>query len=228
VPDETALPSVNAMKPEATWREEGPSDAKVTWIFAHGAGVGMDSPFMDFFAQGIAAGGIRVVRFEFPYMQQRRRTGIRRPPAPAAVLQATWREMIAELRRRRGGSPALAIGGKSMGGRQASLIADEAAVDALVCLGFPFQSPGKSQPQRLEALRRLKTPTLILQGTRDPFGGPAEVAEYRLGTATQLHWLEDGNHDFVPRRRAGRTTEQNWQEGVETILRFLNAVKPAR
>ena len=114
---------------------------------------------------GLAAAGWRVARFEFPYMAERRRSGQKRPPDREPVLRETWLRVITRL-----GREGLVIGGKSMGGRIASLLADEAKVAGLVCLGYPFHPTGKSDQLRVEHLRTIQTPTFIAQGTRDPFG----------------------------------------------------------
>ena len=128
----------------------------------------MDHPFMEQMACGVAAGGFGVVRFEFPYMHQRRLTGGKRPPDRAPVLDAFYRSVLETL-----GSPErLVIGGKSMGGRVASRIADDSGVRGLVCLGYPFHPPRKPEKLRTAHLVGLRCPTLILQGTRDPFGCP--------------------------------------------------------
>ncbi len=201
------------------WKINGPAKAATTIILAHGAGAGMYTPFMDFFAQGLADGGLRVVRFEFPYMAQRRRGGSKRPPDREDVLREAWLEVIDQLRKTR-----LVIGGKSLGGRIASMISDEAEVAGLVCLGYPFHPVGKPAQTRIEHLRAIKTPTLILQGTRDPFGTQDEVARYPLATSVHLHWLEDGEHGFKPRKASGRTEAENWQKAVTVILDFVGGL----
>ncbi|MEK9723348.1 MAG: alpha/beta family hydrolase, partial [Rhodospirillaceae bacterium] len=178
------------------------------------------SEFMRVFAERLGDDGIRVVRFEFPYMAGRRRTGIKRPPDRGPVLLDTWREVIAEL-----GPENLVTGGKSMGGRIASLLADEAGVKGLVCLGYPFHAPGKAPgPNRLEHLEALKTPTLICQGTRDALGSHEEVAGYLLSDAIRLHWLVDGDHSFKPRKASGRSEDQNWNEAIATIGDFIRGL----
>lgn len=197
---------------------DGPPDAAATIALAHGANAPMDSPFMAFFAAGFAEAGLRVVRFEFPYMAERRRTGTRRPPDRINVLLETWRSVIDRL-----GPEGLVIGGKSLGGRVASMLADTMEVRGLVCLGYPFQPPGKAQPPRIAHLAQLRTPTLILQGTRDPFGGLQKVADYPLSPAIALHWLEDGDHGFAPRLSSGRSERQNWAEALNAALAFLAA-----
>ncbi len=196
----------------------GPTRAATTLVLAHGAGAPMDSPFMATVAAGIAAHGVRVVRFEFPYMAERRKSGKKRPPDREPVLREAWLKVIRSLKAKR-----LLIGGKSMGGRIASLIADEAEVAGLVCLGYPFHAVGKPDRLRVEHLMAINTPTLILQGTRDPFGNQAEVASYRLSAAVRVHWLMDGDHDFKPRKSAGRTHEQNLDEAVAAAAGFLGS-----
>jgi hypothetical protein len=196
---------------------DGPADARTTLVLAHGAGAPMDSPFLEALTRGLAAGGVRVARFEFPYMATRREQGRRGALDREPVLLAAWRDAIERL----GGGPRLAIGGKSLGGRMASLLADEVGARALVCLGYPFHPP--KQPGRLRTahLERIRTPTLIVQGTRDPFGRPEEVAGYRLSPAIRVVWIEDGDHDLRPRAGSGRSQAANLREATDAVLRFL-------
>src|SRR5262249_29124905 len=195
---------------------DGPKDAAVTIALAHGAGAGMETPFMSFFAGEFGKRGFRVARFEFPYMASLRKTGKKKPPDPEPVLRQTWLKVIEMLRR-----DALVIGGKSMGGRIASLVADEAGVAGLVCLGYPFHPVGKPDRLRVAHLESIKTRTLILQGERDPFGNREEVGHYKLSSAIQIHWLEDGDHGFKPRKASGRTEQQNWEAALKEIADFL-------
>ena len=139
-----------------------------TLILAHGAGAPMDSGFMEEMAARLAAHGVNVLRFEFPYMAQRRQDGGKRPPNPAPKLLECWREVYTTVRPYVAGR--LAVGGKSMGGRMASLLADELGADALVCLGYPFYAVGKPEKPRVEHLAALKTRTMIVQGERDALG----------------------------------------------------------
>jgi len=172
---------------------------------------------MNAFAAGLAGRGIRVARFEFPYMAESQGSGKKRPPDGESVLRETWLNFVKMFEREH-----LVIGGKSMGGRIASLIADEAKVAGLVCLGYPFHPAGKPDRLRVEHLRTIQTPTLILQGTRDSFGNRDEVAGYRLSPSIRVHWLDDGNHDFTPRKASGRTEQQNWNEGIAAVTGFVN------
>jgi predicted alpha/beta-hydrolase family hydrolase len=195
---------------------DGPKNAGQTIALAHGAGAGMDTPFMSFFASELASRGFQVARFEFPYMQSFRKSRKRGPPDREPVLRETWLAVVDKL-----GRQGLVIGGKSMGGRIASLIADEAGVTGLICLGYPFHPVGKPEQLRVKHLESLKTPTLILQGERDPFGGRAEVAKYKLAPAIRVKWMEDGDHSFKPRKSSGRTEQQNWQTAVGEIETFM-------
>ena len=195
---------------------DGPGDG-ATIVLAHGAGAPMDSAPMTAVARGLAAEGLRVARFEFPYMRRRRETGERRPPDREPVLREAWHAVIEEL----GGGEGLVIGGKSMGGRMASLIADEAGVRGLVCLGSPFHPPGQPERLRTAHLRDLRTPTLIVQGTRDPFGTPEDVEGYELSPAIEVLWLGDGDHSFKPRASSGRTEKQNVAEAVAAVVGFV-------
>ena len=112
-----------------------------------------------------------------------------------------------------------------MGGRVASLVADDAGVNGLACLGYPFHAPGKEPgPNRLEHLEGLKTPTLICQGTRDTLGTQDEIAGYPLSANIQLHWLEDGDHSFRPRKASGLTEDENWQNAVNAIGTFVKGL----
>jgi len=200
---------------------DGPGEAPVRIVLAHGAGAPMDTPFMNAIAHGVAGAGIRVVRFEFDYMAKRRSDGKRRGPERVEKLIARYRAVLEEL----GEASRTVIGGKSMGGRIASLIADDVGVAGLVCLGYPFHPPTKPERLRTEHLCKLRTPALIVQGTRDRFGVPEEVASYELSPAIQVVWLEDGDHSFKPRKKSGRTLEQHLDEAVAAIVDFVNHLR---
>jgi predicted alpha/beta-hydrolase family hydrolase len=189
----------------------------ITLALAHGAGAPMDSPFMNAMARGLAEQGLHVARFEFPYMRSRREEGRRRPPDREPVLLQTWRDAVAAL----GGRNRVVIGGKSMGGRMASLVADELGVRGLVCLGYPFHPPGKPESLRVKHLEPLRTPTLIVQGTRDALGSREEVEGYALSPAIRLVWLEDGDHSFKPRVSSGHTEKGHLAAAVEAVAEFV-------
>ena len=165
----------------------------------------------------MAASAFRVVRFELPYMARRREGGRRGAPDPERVLIRSWLETIDEL----GGGQRLIIGGKSMGGRIASMAADEAGVGGLVCLGYPFHPPGNAVKTRVKHLENLRTPALILQGTRDSFGGPEEVGNYQLSRKIKIEWIEDGDHSFKPRKSSGRSEADNLRVAIDLIVKFV-------
>jgi hypothetical protein len=136
------------------------------------------------------------------------------------VLRATWRSVIDDL----GGGGKVVIGGKSLGGRMASLVADEAGARGLVCLGYPFHPPGKPEKLRVAHLKELATPALVLQGTRDALGSRSEVEGYALSPAIRVIWLEDGDHSFKPRASSGRTLTANLDVAVEAIEAFVQSL----
>lgn len=198
---------------------DGPGDAPLTLVLAHGAGAPMDSDWMNSITAKIAASGYGVVRFEFPYMAERRETGMKRPPNPARVLLQTWMDVIDDL-----GPERLVIGGKSMGGRIASMVADAARVRGLVCLGYPFHPPGRPDKLRTEHLAALRTPTLICQGERDSFGTVDEVPGFGLSKSITLHWAPDGDHGLKPRKKSGFTEEANMNDAVSVITKFMHSL----
>jgi len=193
--------------------------ASATLILAHGAGAPMDSGWMSDMAARLAAQGVNVLRFEFPYMAQRRVDGGKRPPNPTPKLLECWREVYAVVRRHVTGR--LAIGGKSMGGRMASLLADELGADALVCLGYPFYAVGKPEKPRVEHLAALKTRTLIVQGERDALGNREAVEAYTLASGIEVFWLGAADHDLKPLKASGFTHEQHLDATAKKVAGFL-------
>lgn len=199
---------------------DGPDDGPAL-LLAHGAGAAMDSAWMDDMVARLVARGIRVLRFEFAYMAARRDG--RRPPVPRAdrVLDeyhAAWEE--AER-------PAF-IGGKSYGGRVASMVADSLGISGLVCLGYPFHPPGRPEQPRTAHLEHLATPALLCQGERDPMGTTADVAGYALSPAITVSWFPDGDHDLRPRKAiSGRTFGENLDAAASAVVSFAHQ-RPAR
>ena len=200
---------------------DGPADAALTLVLAHGAGAPMRSAFLAKVARGVAGRDFRVARFDFPYMRTRESRGKRGAPDREPVLRESWLESIAAL----GGGRRLAIGGKSMGGRIASMVADEARVRGLVCLGYPFHPPGRPEKLRTRHLETLVTPALIVQGTRDQFGTREDVAGYALSSSIQITWIEDGDHSLKPRASSGRTEAENLEEAIARVRDFLKGLE---
>ncbi|MCU0121420.1 alpha/beta hydrolase [Pseudomonas sp. B2M1-30] len=197
-------------------------EASATLILAHGAGAPMDSEWMTDMAGRLAGLGVNVLRFEFPYMAQRRVDGGKRPPNPAPKLLECWREVYGLVRLHVAGP--LAIGGKSMGGRMASLLADELGADALVCLGYPFYAVGKPEKPRVEHLASLQTRTLIVQGERDALGNREAVEAYTLSPSIEVTWLAAGDHDLKPLKVSGFTHEQHLASAAQKVAVFLKGV----
>ena len=206
---------------------DGPEDARVAILLAHGAGAPMDSASMNATTKVLAAAGFRVARFEFGYMAARR-TGERKPPPKAETVMPEYVAAIDDLGPTAG---PLVIGGKSMGGRVASMIADSEyaarRIAGLLCLGYPFHPPGRPTQLRTKHLIGLKTPALICQGTRDEFGDRYEVGEYGLSDEIELLWLEDGDHDLKPRKAiSGFTTAQHLQTLAEAVTAWVGRIAP--
>jgi predicted alpha/beta-hydrolase family hydrolase len=198
---------------------DGPEDARVTILLAHGAGAPMDSASMNATTKALAAQGFRVARFEFGYMAGRRTEVGKKPPPRADKVMPEFVAAVDDLGPTNG---PLIIGGKSMGGRVASMVAD-ALFDAgriagLVCLGYPFHPPGKPEQLRTAHLLDLKTPALICQGTRDEFGVRDEVETYGLSPKIELLWLEDGDHDLKPRKALSGFSTGDHLKAVATRL----------
>ena len=193
-----------------------------TLIFAHGAGAPMDSDFMEDMTQRLLGLGVSVVRFEFPYMAQRRIDAVRRPPNKMEVLQDTWRSVYSEVRGQT--DQPIVIAGKSMGGRVASMLADELQPLALVCLGYPFYPAKKLDKPRTGHLLSLRTPTLIVQGERDVLGSLEVVQTYGLSAVIEIEWLAMADHDLKPLKRSGCTHDEYLQRTAIRVAGFVKAL----
>ena len=173
---------------------------------------------METIAAGLARAGLRVIRFEFPYMAARRE-GRRPPPDRAPVLEAAYRDVVEAHRHTR-----LFIGGKSMGGRIASHIASD-AVRGVFCLGYPFHPVGQPDKLRVDTLQTLEVPALVVQGTRDGFGSADEVPRYKLKRHIKVVWLEDGDHSFLPRKASGHTEVQHLATAVKSVVEWIDRLE---
>lgn len=209
---------------------EGPEGAGTHLLLAHGAGAPMTSPFMDLIAAMLAAEGVRVSRFEFGYMAKRRATGKRTPPPKAERLVEEYVAAVEQLRTTMPADQRLVIGGKSMGGRVASLAAqalhDRGRIQGLVCLGYPFHPPDKPEQLRTAHLATLNVPALFVQGERDPFGQRHEVEEMRerelIAPSIEFWWSADGDHDLGPRGNSGFTRKGNLEAAAKAVARFCD------
>jgi len=205
---------------------DGPENAQVTLILAHGAGAPMDSPFMDAFATLLGERGIAVARFEFAYMAGRRTGSSKRPPPRAEKLVEEFDAALDAIGSR---GPTI-IGGKSLGGRVASLAASRAESETrycgVLCLSFPFHPPKRPEKLRTNALADVTVPILICQGTRDPFGNVDEVMTYDLPSQTRFFWAPDGDHDLVPRKATGLSAHDNWIAAADAISKWSETLSP--
>jgi len=193
-----------------------PTDARLLYVLAHGAGAGMRHPFLEAISQRLAEQGIATLRYQFRYMEQRSRR-----PDPPAVAAATVRAAVAEAARLAPGLP-LVAGGKSFGGRMTSTAQAEEplpGVRGLVFLGFPLHPPGRPDDTRAEHLARVTIPMLFLQGTRDEFADLELLRPVvkRLGDRATLHLVEGGDHSFKVLKRTGRAGDDVMTELVTTI-----------
>jgi predicted alpha/beta-hydrolase family hydrolase len=205
-------------------RIDGPEAAACHLVLAHGAGAPMTSPFLEAVTRLLNERGLCICRFEFAYMAARREGGKSRPPPKAERLVEDYVNAVETLRRGLRPGHKLLIGGKSMGGRVASLCADalfgEGSIAGLFCLGYPFHPPGKPHALRTAHLERLRCPALIVQGERDPFGTRGEVEAYKLSPAIRFHWAGDGDHDLAPRGGSGFTRAGNLAAAADAICAF--------
>lgn len=205
---------------ELLW--DGPLDATTTVLLAHGAGAPMDNKGMTDLAEALAARGLRVARFEFAYMAARR-SGTRKPPPRAETLTGEYRAAVEAVRA--AGVTRLLIGGRSMGGRVATLVADElhdeGLIAGVVCFGYPFHPPTKPDQLRTAHLEHLRTPTLIVQGDRDEFGTRSEVESYELSPAIEVLFLPDGDHSLTPRKTvSGFSYRDHLATAADAVVRF--------
>ncbi len=185
----------------------------------------MNSTFMNKVAQEISTqikleGGFSVVRFNFPYMDSIIKSGTKRPPDRADKLIESYTKIV--TRQIEDGAHSLFIGGKSMGGRIASMLCDsEPLIKGLVCLGYPFHPPAKPEKLRTEHLYKLQTPCLICQGERDIFGDRAEVSGYKLPDTFKIRWITDGDHSFLPRKKSTATEAENIRQASTEVVKFI-------
>lgn len=202
-------------------------------VLAHGAGGGQRSSFMVRAAHALAARGITVATFDFPYIAEGRSV-----PDKAPVLEAAWRAAVEEAHRRKAlATLPLFLGGKSMGGRIASQVAAAGVegIAGLVFFGYPLHPPGRPQQRRDAHLPSIREPMIFIQGTRDQFGTSAEIRELlpRLNAAAELFEVADGDHSFKTRMRvAGRKPEAALDDVFAAAAAFMTrrsrAASPAR
>lgn len=183
-------------------------------IFAHGAGAGMESDFMALVSHYLADHGLQVIRFEFPYMVQRRLNGVKRPPDRADKLAIAFKKVVGQFP----DDVPIYLAGKSMGGRIATMVLESTDAKSCFVFGYPFHPIGKELTTRTEHFQMLTKPVHIFQGDRDLMGNKEEVESYSLPSAVQIHWLPDGNHDLKPRKASGFTQQEHIYSALDKML----------
>ena len=195
-----------------------PAKGQTCLIIAHGAGGPMYSPFITYFHKGLAEKGYLTVKFNFPYMEARRKI-----PDKREVLEASYRQVIEEVKASRYQPERIFVGGKSMGGRIASqVVASGVNVDGLFFLGYPLHRPGQPEILRDEHLYRIEKPMLFLSGTKDQFA-KRELLDgvvSKLGDRAEIHWIEGGDHSFNTRQGKDALVK-TYDEALETLDNWL-------
>lgn len=197
-------------------------DNQFICVLAHGAGAPMDSEWMETFAKGLASHDIKVIRFEFPYMQERRLNGKKRPPNRQSELVECFNQVLTDL------NEPCVIAGKSMGGRMASILVSDGPlnnVKGVLALGYPFHPQGKPEKLRIDHLPNVSVPMSIVQGTRDKLGDKETVegllSKKAIPSDLDFLWLEDGDHDLKPRVKSGFTKDEHMQAAIEHSAEFI-------
>lgn len=202
----------------------GREAGRPTIILTHGAGAGAESPFMNRISDLLVGEGFAVCRIEFAYMAKRRTGGKKRPPPRADKLVPELKAMVESILAETDG-PVL-LGGKSMGGRVAAMLAGEALdarIRGVACLGYPFHPTGQSEKTRLEPLQQSILPVLVCQGERDAFGWWDEVVAYELPDHVQVHWVTDGSHDFGPTGKSPATLKDNMRAAAKAVRAWFES-----
>lgn len=190
------------------------------FLFAHGAGKGIHSDWIQSLGQRFAQSGVRFMPFEFPYMIKQNHTGKRHPPDRMPILLHSYNTEITRIIAQNDNP--LFIGGKSMGGRIATMVADNHAyVKGCIVFGYPFHPPKKPNVLRTEYLKTITTPTLIVQGTKDPFGTQDAWDTYCLSPHIRIAPIETGNHDLKPLRASGKTLDDSLDTAVQHACDFI-------
>jgi predicted alpha/beta-hydrolase family hydrolase len=196
---------------------DGPTSASDLVFLAPGAGAGIHSEFMSYAADGLANAGLRVCRFNFPYLESGRKTPDRQP-----VLEETFRAVIDA--KSKGHEGRVFVGGKSMGGRISShIVAAGVEVDGLYFLGYPLHPPGRPEKKRDAHLYGIDHPMLFVEGTRDPFCPLKTLDQVRAKLRrSEMAVIDDGDHSFKVRKSSGRNTTDAWTEVVEAVANWID------
>jgi len=201
------------------WFKSTEQPAIAQFIFAHGAGAGSDSDFMQHMAKLISAQGVDVGLFDFEYMKIAKQTNKRRPPERAPKLITYYEQVLTNAQP----DLPLFIGGKSMGGRMASMLAcsTEQSLSGVIAFGYPFHPPGRPEKLRTEHFADIVCPFLVLQGERDTFGTREELLTMKMPKQPLFTWLSDGDHSLKPRKKSGVTEQQNRETAALSAVEFI-------
>ncbi|KAA1150080.1 alpha/beta hydrolase [Pseudoalteromonas sp. FUC4] len=201
------------------WFKSTEQPAIAQFIFAHGAGAGSDSDFMQHMAKLISAQGVDVGLFDFEYMKIAKQTNKRRPPERAPKLITYYEQVLTNAQP----DLPLFIGGKSMGGRMASMLAcsTEQSLSGVIAFGYPFHPPGRPEKLRTEHFADIVCPFLVLQGERDIFGTREELLTMKMPKQPLFTWLSDGDHSLKPRKKSGVTEQQNRETAALSAVEFI-------
>lgn len=199
-----------------------PEHYQTALIIAHGAGNGMNSPFISYLHERIAEQNILTVKFNFPYMELGRKA-----PDRAPVLEATWHKIIAAVvEKTHLSQQQIFLSGKSMGGRYASMIAAQQNYAGVILYGYPLHAPGRTDKLRAEHLGSIQCPMLFFQGTRDSLCQLDKLKSYlaELTPSPNLHIIEGGDHSFKTLKKQNRTEESVWAEIAETSAGWIHNI----
>ncbi len=211
------MPTLTTANGRISYAIDG-EDSSCAIVLAPGAGAGFRHEFMRFFAEGLADSGLQVVRFDFVYAEEGRKSPDRQP-----VLEATYRAVVDHARAELAPEK-LVLGGKSMGGRIASqIVASGTPAEGLVFLGYPLHPPGKPERLRDAHLYGIKQPLLFVEGTRDPFCplDTLEAVRRKITAPTTLHVVEGGDHSLKVRESSGRSTSGSWDAAIAAVALWV-------
>jgi predicted alpha/beta-hydrolase family hydrolase len=200
-----------------------PSDTRILYVLAHGAGAGMRHPFLERLSAALAERAVATLRYQFPYMERSQR----RPDPPAVAVTAV-RAAVRAAGAQAPGVPLIA-GGKSFGGRMTSTAQSQEPlpeVRGLAFVGFPLHPPGKPAISRADHLDGVRVPMLFLQGERDEFAEPLLLRQVvrRLGERATLHLVKSGDHSFNVPKRAGRSADDVRAEVCDTFVQWADGL----
>lgn len=215
------MPTFDVDGRRVRWMRTGPMKDRPLFVLAHGAGAPMTHPFLSHAAHGLVERDVCVVRFNFPYMELAVRTGKRRAPDRAPRLLSAWRSMLDVVETMRGRGPVV-IGGKSMGGRMASMLAaagDAPTACGLVYLGYPLHPPGRPEALRADHLRDVPVPQLFVQGSKDKLCEPGRLGRVLAKIPdARLVMLEGADHSLATSRAEPFEGSDAWLDEVAEFI----------